>query len=124
MLTALFVRLVLGMLIVLFYKCMTALFNPAYRRDEGIKWGLVSYTTVTFWLATVHMVTSAHVISISFINNRNFPGGPYEYQYTIAFKAISDIPRAAFRLNNWAADGLLVSSLFGSPCPGTQRQLL
>lgn len=43
----------LGMLIVSFFKCMTALFGPTYRRGEGIKWNLVSYTVVMFSLATV-----------------------------------------------------------------------
>src|SRR5258707_15289898 len=99
---------------------MTALFNPAYRRGEGIKWGVVSYTVIMFSLVTVHTTTNLYVLSISYIDNRDFTGpvegaelyGPYGYQAAINFKAISVIPRVAFRLNNWSADGLLVSSLF------------
>jgi len=114
------VRLILGMLVVLFFKCMTALFNPVYRRGEGIKWGFVFYTAIMFSLVTVHLTTNLHVLSISYIDNREFAGpvngvvlhGPYGYQASINFKAISVIPRAAFRLNNWSADGLLVGSLF------------
>jgi len=119
-LTALHVRFILGMFVVLFFKCMTALFNPVFRRGKGVKWGLVSYTVIMFSLVTVHLATNLHVLSVSYIDNRDFSGpvngvehrGPYGYQTAINFKPISVIPRAAFRLNNWSADGLLVGSLF------------
>ena len=38
-----FVRLILGVLIVVFFQCIVALFNPVNRRRDGLKWGLVSY---------------------------------------------------------------------------------
>lgn len=109
---------ILGMLIVLFFKCVTALFNPVYRGGKDVKWGLVSYTVIMFSLVTVHLATNLDQLSISYIDNRDFAGpvngaelhGPYGYQAAINFKAISIIPRAAFRLNNWSADGLLVGS--------------
>ena len=118
-LTTLSVRLILGMLIVLFFKCMTALFNPVYRRGAGVKWGLVSYTVIMFSLVTVYTGTKGHILSISYIDNRNYPGvegwlypGPYGYLGATSYTAISLISRTAFNLNNWSADGLLVSSLF------------
>ena len=102
------------MLVVLFFGCMTTLFNPVYRRTGSIKWGLASYTVIMFSLATVYVAINAQVLSISYVDNRDFPGGPYIYQIAIAYEAISVIPRTAFRLNNWLADGLLVSPLFGT----------
>jgi len=104
------------MLVILFFKCMIALFNPVYRRSEGIAWGLVSYTAIMFSLVTVHLAADLQVLSISYIDNRDFVGpvegvelrGPYGYQAAINFSAISVIPRVALRLNNWSADGLLV----------------
>ena len=110
---------ILGFLISLFFKCMTALLNPVNRRGEGIKWGLVSYTVVMFSVVTVYTAMNLHMVSISFIDNREFPGamgdvhpGPYGYFVSIYYKAISVVPNAAFCLNNWLADGLLVSLLF------------
>ena len=97
---------------------MAALFNPVYRRGEGVKWGLVSYVVAMFSLATVYTAMIIHILSISYIDNRNFPGddesytGPYGYLYALTYKAINVTPRVAFRLNNWLADGLLVSFLF------------
>jgi len=106
-LTALFI---LGMLAVLFFNCVATLLNPVYRRAKCIKWGLASYATVMFSLATVYVATNAYTLSNSYVDNRDFPGGPYVYQNAIAHEAISVVPRTAFRLNNWSADGLLVSS--------------
>ena len=111
-LTALFIRFILGMLIVLFFRCMAALFNPLYRRGEGIKWGLVSYTTIMFSLATVNIAMNIYIESISFIDNREFSGGPYAYAGSIYHNVINVVPNVAFCLNNWLADGLLVSFLF------------
>jgi len=110
-----FVRFTLGMLIVLFFKCMAALFNPAFRRGEGIKWGLVTYTVTMFSLVTVYTATKDHILSICFIDNRDFPDdGPYGYHLANEYTAIFIIARTAFNLNNWMADGLLVSSSFDS----------
>lgn len=108
------------MLIVLFFKCMTALLNPIYRRGESIKWALVSYTVVMFSLATVVTAMNLHIESISHIDNRNFPGatdeeypGPSGYINSIYLKAINVVPNVAFVGSGWLADGFLVSSLFG-----------
>ena len=107
-----FVRFALGVLIVLFFNCMAALFNPAFRRGEGIKWGVVIYTVIMFSLVTVYTATKDHILSICYIDNRDFPdGGPWGYHESNSYTAIFIIARAAFNLNNWLADGLLVSSL-------------
>jgi len=98
-------------LIVLFFKCTTALFNPVYRRGESIKWGLASYTVIMFSLVTVYTATRLHMFSISYIDNRNFRDGPYSYMGDMSFGAIGLVYRVTFRLNNWLADGLLVSPL-------------
>ena len=102
----------------MFFKCMTALFDPVYRRGERVNWGLVSYTVVMFALATAPTAMYLQIQSISYIDNRNFPGvegflppGPIAYQVYISLEAISIIPSVALALSNWLADGLLVSSL-------------
>ena len=111
----------------LFFKCMAALFDPAHRRGEPIKWGLVTYTVVMFSLATIGTALQLNTQSISYIDNRQFPGvegvlapGPITYQDFIAPKAITIVQNAVFILSNWLADGLLVSSLFDTvfTCPG------
>ena len=102
----------------LFFKCMAALFNPLYRRGDLIKWGLVSYTVAMSLLVTIGTATQLDVQSISYIDNRQFPGvkgvlppGPTGYQSLITTEAITVIENVPFVLNNWLAEGLLVSAL-------------
>lgn len=106
-----------GIVIVLFFQCVATLLDPANRRKEGIKrWGLIAYTVVMFSFVTVYTAMSSDILSISFIDNRQFPGvgdtlppGPVGYEYSIYSKAISLVPNIMFLFNNWLADGLLAS---------------
>ena len=53
--------------------------------------------------------------SICYIDNREFPGtsalpsGPFGYGIIVYSKAINLVPNVMFLLNNWLADGVLVS---------------
>ena len=58
--------------------------------------------------------------SISYVDNRKFadnyglPPGPYVYEASLGSKAIYIVPNLMFVLNNWLADGVLVSSTLDS----------
>jgi len=94
---------------------MVALLNPPHRRDEGIKLWPIFYTVAMFSLVTVYTVMSLHIQSISFIDNRRDDGGysgVIGYQAIIRRTPLGIVPNIMFNLNNWLADGLLVSSLF------------
>ena len=112
-----FVRLILGIVIVLFFKSIVALFDPVHRRGEPVKWGLVTYTMVMFLLVTIGTALQLDAYSISYIDNRNFPDvegvifpGPFGYQQLMNPEAIVIIPNAVSSLNIWLADGFLVRS--------------
>lgn len=105
----------------LFFQCMAALIDPIHRRREGVKWGLLSYTVVMFSFVTVFTAMNLNIQSISYIDNREFPGvegvlppGPLGYQWFIYSKAITIVPNFMFLLNNWMADGFLVGSSCGA----------
>ena len=106
-----------GIVIVLFFQCMGALLgNPSTRK--GAKWGLVTHVVAMFLFATIYTAMTLNIQSISFIDNRNFPGigdalppGPIGYQFLIYSKATSIVPNVMFLLNNWLADSLLVGSI-------------
>ena len=98
---------------------MAALLDPVHRRGEPIKWGLVSYTIIMLSLVTVETAVILDGQSTSYVDNRNFSGngglvppGPIGYQVLIYREAVTIVPWVMFLLNNWLADGLLVSSLF------------
>ena len=108
--------LILGIIIVMFFQCITALFDPANRRREGTKWGLIIYTVLMFSFVTIRTVMGLNLVSISFVDNREFPGvgdgfppGPIGYTLSVCSKATSVVPGLMFLLNNWLADGLLAS---------------
>ena len=102
---------------------MCALLSTANRIREGVNWGLVSYTVIMFSCATVVNGGALYFASISFIDNRNFPGvenvappGPLGYQQTLCSTAAGTGPTFACSLSYWLADGLLVGRLI-DPAP-------
>ena len=110
-----FVLIILGILVVLFFQCMAALLNPANHKRDGIKWGFVYYTAIMFSLATVLTGMQLDIRSISFIDNREFPGvdgvappGPLGYQSYIWSGVLTLVPDLMFIMNNWLADAFLV----------------
>jgi hypothetical protein len=95
---------------------MSALLNPAYPTREGIRWGLVAHTVAMFSFVTIFTALNLDLQSISYIDNRDFPGnssmfppGPLGYQIFIYSKALNVVPTVMFHLNTCLADGLLVS---------------
>jgi hypothetical protein len=74
-----------------------------------------------FSFVIVYTVTTLELQSISFIDNREFPGtggvipsGPVGYQLSVYSDAIGIIPQAMYLLNTLLADGLLVSTVSDS----------
>ena len=123
--------IVLGIVIVMFFQCITALFDPANRRREGTKWALVIYTVLMFSFVTIYTGMISHILSISFVDNREFPGagdkfppGPIGYKTFIYPKAITTVPSLMFLLNNWLADGLLVCFSLSFAHPEVSHKLL
>jgi len=96
---------------------MMALLKPTHRKEEGIKWWLVFYTVAMFLFVTVYTTVNLHIQSRSFIDNRKDRSdltfsGPIRYQMIVHKMDLGLVPNVVFNLNNWLADGLLVSSLF------------
>ena len=122
---------VLGIVTVLFFKCMGALLDPLNHTRKRVKWGLMVHATTMFSLATIYIATGFEIHSTAYIDNREFTSvdgsflpGPIGYKSFVYSKAISIIPNAAFLLNDWLADSLLVSSVldtvasvFNQDCP-------
>ena len=55
-----------------FFRCMTGLFDPELNRGKRVKWGLVSYTVVMFSILTVITAMNFNLFYITFIDNRQF----------------------------------------------------
>lgn len=111
-----------GIVVVLFFQCMIALLNPANRTKEGIRWGLVAHTFFMFSFVTIYTAANLVFQSISYIDNREFPGGdgsppgPFGYQVANYFMGISVVQTVAFLINGWLADGLLLHRCYVTYC--------
>ena len=108
-----------GIVIVMFFQSMGALLDPANRKRGGVVWGLAAHTVAMFSFVTIYTATNLDMLSISFIDNREFPGiadagippGPVGYQLFIIPGALNMVTNSMILLNTWLADGLLVSSV-------------
>ena len=121
----------LGVLIILFFRCITALLNPANRRGDDIKWCLVSYTVLMFSFATIINGTDLGIQSICYVDNREFPGvegvlppGPLGYKLSIRKEALSMTNTVMFFLSHGLADGFLVRCLFDPSYVRSSRCLM
>ena len=120
MLTLFVLYIILGFVIVLFFRCMGAMLDPANRTTGGIKWGLVAHTVVMFSLVTTFTAIELNSQSFTYVDDRQFLDALYASYYSAGFFVPTYLerqtgeltPNTLFVLNNWLADGLLVSLLF------------
>lgn len=103
-----------GIVIILFFLCMSALLSPMNRTQRKVRWILVIHTVTMFMIVTVYTALNLDLQSISYIDNRDFPGdrmsppGPLGYQWSVYSEAITFVPNLLFIVNTWLSDGLLL----------------
>ena len=106
-----------GIVAALFFQCMCALLNPTNTINKGTRWALVAHTVALFSFSTIATVIELYYLPIVYINGREFPGndelppGPLGYRGIINSQVAATLFYAMFPLNQWLADGLLVSSV-------------
>ena len=110
----------LGIVVALFFQCIATLLNPTNPIRKGVRWAFVAHTISLFLLVTIPFGIDFDYSSTEYINNREFPGndefppGPLGYDYLLSLGATSTVFDAMFPLNQWLADGLLVSPVSNS----------
>ena len=99
---------------------MNALLGPKSCMRKGKKWGLVVHTVALFLVTTTSVALSLYTLAVSYINDREFPGGdgippgPFGYPDLPKFTVINAVAFAAIQVNQWLVDGLLVSFMLNS----------
>ena len=112
--------ILLGIVVALFFQCISVLLSPINPLRKGIKWALVAHTIALFLFLTIPVGIELNNLFIDYINNREFPGndefppGPIGYDDLLNTKATTIVFTAMFPLNQWLADGLLVSPISNS----------
>ncbi|KAJ7353528.1 hypothetical protein DFH08DRAFT_692544 [Mycena albidolilacea] len=80
----------------------------------------LGYISVMCVFGTMYTVTTVHATTISYVQHRDFPGGPEAYNNFVLFSApVGIASNVSYILTNWMADGLLLWRLVvlhhGSP---------
>ena len=105
----------LGIVVALFFRCMATLLSPANSIRKGTRLILVAHTVALLLFLTIPLGIDFYYLSIEYIDSREFPGddqvppGPIGYDGLLALKPVATVFDAMFPLNQWLADGLLVS---------------
>ena len=105
----------LGIVVALFFQCMGALLSPVNTISRGIRWVFVVHTVALFLFLTIPVGIDLDYLAVEYINNREFPGndelppGPAGYDDIISATETTTVFNVMFHLNQWLADGLLVS---------------
>ena len=109
-----------GIVIALFFQCMTALLGSTNRMRKGYSWGLVAHTVALFSVATMSLAIDLFFLSVAYIDAREFPGadglpsGPLGYLVLPKFLVLASISNSVIQVNQWLVDGLLVSPMLKS----------
>ena len=111
--------MILGIVIILFFRCARALLDPLNPTRGGIKWLLVAHTVAIFLFATVFTAIGLDILSDSYIDNREASSatetpGPLGYLQSAYSTPIGIVSTVMFLLNNLLVDGLLVCFVFDS----------
>jgi len=99
-----------GIHLTLFIQCFQLLSQR--RRDRQKNWGLLFYICILFSLGTVGFGGQIKFNEMTFIQDRDFPGGPLGFNFGEYNAPANLMTTTAFVILNWFADGLLIYRLY------------
>ncbi|TFK24220.1 hypothetical protein FA15DRAFT_756680 [Coprinopsis marcescibilis] len=94
-----------GILFTIFYQCIFVILERTKRRPA--KWLLV-YTIAMFVLATTGFGANTKFIQLTFIDYRNYPGGPNAFTVEEYNHWVNMLAFVSYVLMSWLADGLVL----------------
>ena len=104
--------LYLGVQLVLYTTCAIYLWNvPRSRGNQSIF--LLAYMSILFCVRTIFQAVQARTVQAMFIDNRNYPGGPWAYFLATQNLPINVIFYATLFISTFLADLLIVSKFYG-----------
>lgn len=99
-----------GALFMLYCICVPLLWT---RKRRGIQRSnlFLLYTTAVMVLNTLNLAGATSFAQLAFINNRNYRGGPAQYENDFYFVPINTMCNVSYMLAYWLGDALMVRSL-------------
>ncbi|KAF7369914.1 hypothetical protein MSAN_00620900 [Mycena sanguinolenta] len=98
-----------GMLVVL--VCQTLLlFKDARRKPlkSQRSWVFIAYVLLIFTLATIAFAMGTRLAQLTFVENKDFPGGPGAYVFSMNASIPVLTADSAYVIMSWLADGLML----------------
>ncbi|KAJ6561385.1 hypothetical protein DFH09DRAFT_920938 [Mycena vulgaris] len=75
---------------------------------KAIPWGLIAYMSVMFILASIGFGINANFNQKTYIDDRNFPGGPNTFTVEFYATTLNMVGFTAYTVMSWMADGLVL----------------
>lgn len=97
-----------GVELTIFSQCMTLLIKQTKSSNIKKNMPLIAYICALFICGTIFMGAAANMARLSFVDNRNFPGGPAMFETVMFSIPVDNMGNVAFVVANWLADGLMV----------------
>jgi hypothetical protein len=98
----------IGIIICMYCSCFQVLW--AQRKTRRFSTFLLAYITILFITLLIFCAVSAGTVQQIYIDNRNYPGGPWQYFLATQNLAINVLFLATFFLLTFLADSLIVSA--------------
>jgi len=99
-----------GMSAVLFAMTIYLLQKHRRRHNSSKHFALTIYVSLLFMLSTVYQGTLQEWTQLSFIDWRNFPGGPSNFQNVMFSMPVDMGANTTLVISNWLCDVINVSS--------------
>ena len=103
--------LYLGVQLVLYTTCAIYLWNVPRSRGNQASF-LLAYMSILCCVKTIFQVVQARIVQAMFIDNRNYPGGPWSYFLATQNHPINVIFYATLFISTFLADLLIVSNCY------------
>lgn len=101
-----------GCELTLFSMCFYLLYKQRKRSASKRRTiGLLIYITFIFLLGSLFLASNNEFTQLAFITNRNYPGGPGQFETDMFSIPADEVSNVSFVLSNWSADLLIVRLL-------------
>ncbi|TCD68387.1 hypothetical protein EIP91_010896 [Steccherinum ochraceum] len=105
-----------GVQLTLFLLCFNHLWSERKDKTRTRTYFWMVYIVILFSLGTIGNAVNMRITELSFVDNRNFPGGPSAYEVELNFIPLNIAGTAAYIINGWLQDGLLLYRYYVIVC--------
>ncbi|KAJ3712334.1 hypothetical protein DFJ43DRAFT_77685 [Lentinula guzmanii] len=95
-----------GIQLVLYYSCAMYLWNRRKQSRKALF--LLAYITLLLSVSTIFLIVQARTVQLMYVDNRNYPGGPWPFFLATQNWAVNTIFDASLFTLTFLSDGLML----------------